>query len=396
MIKLLVLAVVFCCLAIELGAGQAGKRVQRRPGQNRPAQGGRLAQGGRPIKGGRRVQGGRPLAVPRRPAVNRRNGGALRRKRPGQYGNRNAASVSKPQYGTAQIKPNGNAGKYRFAQGQQKPAVRKPTYQSANPSVKNRQALSVSMPTLANLLYKYAAKSSKPIYVNNPYQPFGPVTYGPMPKPTGYTAQHQQQQLSYQTPVHRPQPVPQQVYRPAVVQQQVSYQKPMYAVTPAPTMAPPAPQRVYYQPAPQPQPKPQPQPMVYQAPRYPAPAPAPAPASYPTPAPASPAPAPRYMPVQYQPQPHPQPQPKPQVVSYAAPAPAAKSAGYYAPAPVAPSCPAPGNFCHYKKAGHYTNPATNTCFIQCDAFGRGYSKPCSPGTSWKPIGPEPALWNMCS
>ena len=247
-----VLVAVFCCLTVELGAGselnyndimegRATKehQVRRRPVVRRPL-----------ARPGRRPNAYRPPAAPsqRRPASapQRRPGRRPQGQRGGHRGAR-PATVRKPTYGSAQIALAGKPATYQYAQGKpqahpvqvQRPAqrpvqhpVQRPVQVQA-PPVKNQQVMAVSMPTLANLLYKYAAKSSQPIYTKNLYQNmFGRGTYGPMPKPTGYTPQHRQQQVSYQSPP-QPQPKPVQMYRPVVAQQSP---RPQY-VTPAPTKA---------------------------------------------------------------------------------------------------------------------------------------------------------------
>ena len=305
LIRIGLLAVLFCALAVELGAGQSYNEIMEGGGGSKPRRVSRPRS--RPVVSPRRkpyappraVAGGaRPTAgAPRRPAASR---GPARRPAAGSRRPRNkrprVAAVRKPKYGQAQIAPSGNKpGNYQYAQASQKRPVQRavqrrvqrPTQRPAlqTPAVKSQNAMAVSMPTLANLLYQYAAKSAKPIYVQNPYQSlFGTKSYGPMPKPTGYTQQHRQQAVSYQT---RPQAPVQQPARP--VYRPVAPPQPQPYVTPAPTPSPPV---QYYQPAPQPQP--QPRPVVYQ-PRYPAPAPAPVPAPVPAPTHA-PAPAPTYAP----------------------------------------------------------------------------------------------------
>lgn len=285
-------------------------------------------------------------------------------------------AAPRTQYGTVNIQQNnGPSGQFQYAQTAPVKPVQLQRQQvklTTRPASTNQKPLSISMPTLANLLYKYAAKSSKPFFSANPYSMFGAGSYGPMPKPSSYSPRHRVQHTSYQQPKPVVQQPAQSVYRPAV-QQAVTYQKPAVPqyqppATPAtPTVyRPPAPQpqQVYQQPAPQPQ-------QVYRPPV--------ATMQYPSP---------------YQ-QPSGYATPVRQTYQYVQPR-AAVQKSYAPPKPHAPTCPAAGNFCYGKKAGHYTHPGAQACFIQCDAFGRGYAKGCSPGTLWKPVGPEPALWNMCA
>ncbi len=54
------------------------------------------------------------------------------------------------------------------------------------------------------------------------------------------------------------------------------------------------------------------------------------------------------------------------------------------------------DYCSHKEAGLYTHPGAQHCFVQCDQVGGAHSRSCSPGTVWKQLGPEPAMYNYCT
>lgn len=54
-----------------------------------------------------------------------------------------------------------------------------------------------------------------------------------------------------------------------------------------------------------------------------------------------------------------------------------------------------GEVCSGRAEGLYSHPTSAACFVQCDSFGRGFGRNCAPGTSWRPLAPEPAPFNMC-
>ncbi|KAI0243275.1 hypothetical protein LSAT2_018975, partial [Lamellibrachia satsuma] len=53
-------------------------------------------------------------------------------------------------------------------------------------------------------------------------------------------------------------------------------------------------------------------------------------------------------------------------------------------------------YCRGKTAGHYVNPASPSCFVQCDSFGRAFGKRCAGDATWRYSGREPAAYNLCS